>query len=37
MREVLHADYVKFARASGVSEARILFGPRDEEHPQSRS
>ncbi|WP_372424377.1 ABC transporter permease [Salinarimonas chemoclinalis] len=24
MREVLHADYVKFARANGVSEARIL-------------
>ncbi|GGK50700.1 ABC transporter permease [Salinarimonas ramus] len=24
MREVLHADYVKFARANGISETRIL-------------
>lgn len=24
LREVLHADYVKFARASGISESRIL-------------
>jgi peptide/nickel transport system permease protein len=26
MREVLHTDYVKFARAQGISPRRILFG-----------
>jgi peptide/nickel transport system permease protein len=32
MMEVLRADYIKFARARGLSEPRVQFRPRAEEH-----